>query len=147
VLNKLTKDTFGTLSKQLVDIMKVQITDPEVLKGVINTIFEKALGEPSFCTMYAELCRILEKNCPPFESEKKEGKPQTFKRFLLNRCQEEFEQKPPADHAAAALEQEAKKKDRMIGSTCFRFILSVLISGHLYRYCVYWRIVQGKDAH
>jgi hypothetical protein len=75
ILNKLTGDKFGPLSQQMVDLLKSKATDVEILREIINIIFDKALAEPGFSTMYAELCRVLEKNCPTFETNK-EGKPQ-----------------------------------------------------------------------
>jgi translation initiation factor 4G len=75
VLNKITGDKFGPLSQQMVDLLKSKATDVEILREIINIIFDKALAEPGFSTMYAELCRVLEKNCPTFETNK-EGKPQ-----------------------------------------------------------------------
>ena len=75
VLNKITGDKFGPLSQQMVDLLKSKATDVEILREIINIIFYKALAEPGFSTMYAELCRVLEKNCPTFETNK-EGKPQ-----------------------------------------------------------------------
>lgn len=74
ILNKLTGDNFGALSQQMIDLLKTKVTTVEILSEIINIIFAKALDEPGFSTMYAELCRVLEKNCPTFE--KKEGKPQ-----------------------------------------------------------------------
>ncbi len=75
MLNKLTAEKFEPLSKQMIDIVKAKVSTVEVMKGVINIIFDKALTEPGFSTMYAELCRVLEKSAPQFESTK-EGKPQ-----------------------------------------------------------------------
>jgi hypothetical protein len=75
ILNKLTEDQFEPLSQQMVDLLKSKATDVEILREIINIIFDKALAEPGFSTMYAELCRVLEKNCPTFETNK-EGKPQ-----------------------------------------------------------------------
>ena len=143
ILNQLTSEKFAQLSKQLIDLIKEEVRDMEIMKGVINILFQKALLEPGFCTMYAELCRVLERSIPPFEIDKADGgKPQvrspnqllllpqltashslqTFKRFLLNKCQEEFEQKPADEKDSevtdpkAKLEQDFKRKDRMIGS-------------------------------
>ena len=61
------------------------------MQGVIQLIFEKAVLEPTFCPMYAELCSDLNEKLPPFPSEEPGGKEITFKRVLLNICQEAFE--------------------------------------------------------
>lgn len=62
------------LSQQMIELLKTKVTSVEILIEIINIIFAKALDEPGFCPMYAELCRVLEKNCPTFDN--KEGKPQ-----------------------------------------------------------------------
>ena len=51
-------------------------------------IFEKALDEPKYSSMYAQLCKRLAENAPNFDPA---DKPCTFKRLLLNRCKDEFE--------------------------------------------------------
>lgn len=47
-------------------------------------IFEKALDEPKYCSMYAQLCRRLSEEAPNFDPP--DG-PCTFNRLLLNKCQ------------------------------------------------------------
>jgi len=54
-------------------------------------IFDKAVLEPTFCPMYAQLCSDLNEKLPPFPSEEPGGKEITFKGRLLNNCQEAFE--------------------------------------------------------
>lgn len=122
----------------MVELMKNTVTGVDILRQVINIIFDKALEEPGYSTLYAELCRVLEKHCPTFENA--EGKPQvklsnvalfigkliipcapmlqTFKRILLNRCQEAFEQKPQEEitDSEKKAEDEVKQKRRMLGS-------------------------------
>ena len=61
------------------------------MQGVISLIFDKAVLEPTFCPMYAQLCFDLNEKLPPFPSEEPGGKEITFKRALLNNCQEAFE--------------------------------------------------------
>lgn len=88
ILNKLTPEKFDILKGQLID---AGITTPDILKGVISLIFDKAVMEPTFCPMYAELCSDLNEKIPPFPAEDPGGKEITFKRLLLNNCQEAFE--------------------------------------------------------
>ena len=61
------------------------------MQDVISLIFDKAVLEPTFCPMYAQLCSDLNEKLPPFPSEDPGGKEITFKRVLLNNCQEAFE--------------------------------------------------------
>ncbi|XP_038983825.1 eukaryotic translation initiation factor-like [Phoenix dactylifera] len=88
ILNKLTPEKFDVLKGQLIN---AGITTPDILKGVIMLIFEKAVLEPTFCPMYALLCSDLNEKLLPFPPEEAGGKEITFKRILLNNCQEAFE--------------------------------------------------------
>ncbi|KAG9455904.1 hypothetical protein H6P81_000412 [Aristolochia fimbriata] len=88
ILNKLTPEKYDVLKGKLIDS---GITTPDILKGVIHLIFDKAVLEPTFCHMYALLCSDLNEKLPPFPSEEPGGKEITFKRILLNNCQEAFE--------------------------------------------------------
>ncbi|KAM7267871.1 hypothetical protein ACFE04_010037 [Oxalis oulophora] len=88
ILNKLTPEKFDLLKGQLIDS---GITSADILKGVISLIFDKAVLEPTFCPMYAQLCADLNEKLPPFPSDEPDGREITFKRVLLNTCQEAFE--------------------------------------------------------
>lgn len=59
IMNKMTREKFDRLASQLTDI---EMESMEMLQGVITIIFDKALGEPHFCDMYADLCVHLELN-------------------------------------------------------------------------------------
>ncbi|OVA11030.1 MIF4G-like [Macleaya cordata] len=116
ILNKLTPEKFDLLKGQLIDS---GITTPDILKGVISLIFEKAVLEPTFCPMYALLCSDLNEKLPPFPSDEPGGKEITFKRILLNNCQEAFE---GAENLRAEIRQmtapdqelERRDKERMV---------------------------------
>ncbi|XP_020102821.1 eukaryotic translation initiation factor-like, partial [Ananas comosus] len=116
ILNKLTPEKFDVLKGQLIDS---GITSVDILKGVISLIFDKAVFEPTFCTMYAQLCSDLNENLPPFPPEVPGGKEITFKRILLDNCQEAFE---GADNLRAEIrkltgpdqEMERRDKERMV---------------------------------
>lgn len=99
ILNKLTPEKYDLLAEQM---MQAGISSAEILQGVISLIFDKAVLEPTFCAMYAQLCVHLSKELPEFPAEQAGEKPITFRRVLLNTCQEEFE-------GADALREEIKK--------------------------------------
>ncbi|CAK9172065.1 unnamed protein product [Ilex paraguariensis] len=88
ILNKLTLEKFDLLKGQLINS---GITTADIVKGVISLIFDKAVLEPTFCPMYSLLCFDLNEKLPPFPSDEPGGKDITFKRVLLNICQEAFE--------------------------------------------------------
>ncbi|RHY53631.1 hypothetical protein DYB34_004057 [Aphanomyces astaci] len=57
IMNKMTTQMFDVLSRQLSEI---HMESDEMLTSVITSIFDKALGEPHFCELYANLCVRLE---------------------------------------------------------------------------------------
>ncbi|OWZ13437.1 Eukaryotic translation initiation factor 4 gamma [Phytophthora megakarya] len=59
VMNKMTREKFDRLAGQLTAINMESL---EMLQAVIKIIFDKAVGEPNFCDMYADLCVHLETN-------------------------------------------------------------------------------------
>ncbi len=65
ILNKITPEKFKKLSKEL---LGVGLDSPAILKGVILLIFDKALEEPKYSSMYAQLCRIISEEAPNFET-------------------------------------------------------------------------------
>jgi len=112
ILNKLTPEKFDLLKGQLIDS---GITSADILKGVITLIFDKAVLEPTFCHMYALLCSDLNEKLPPFPSDEPDGKDITFKRVLLNNCQEAFEGAEKLREEArqmTAPEQEMERRDK-----------------------------------
>ncbi|WCJ30121.1 Eukaryotic translation initiation factor isoform 4G-1 [Euphorbia peplus] len=112
ILNKLTPEKFDLLKGQLIDS---GITSADILKGVIQLIFEKAVLEPTFCPMYSELCSDLNEKLPPFPSDEPGGKEITFKRVLLNNCQEQFEGADKLREEVRQMtspEQESERRDK-----------------------------------
>ncbi|KAL5866209.1 hypothetical protein ACOSQ3_003723 [Xanthoceras sorbifolium] len=85
ILNKLTPQNFEKLFEQ---VKAVNIDNAVTLTGVISQIFDKALMEPTFCEMYANFCSYLAAELPDFSEDNEKI---TFRRLLLNKCQEEFE--------------------------------------------------------
>ncbi|KAL6973810.1 Eukaryotic translation initiation factor isoform 4G-1 [Sarracenia purpurea var. burkii] len=112
ILNKLTPEKFDLLKGQLIDS---GITTADILEGVISLIFDKAVLEPTFCPMYAQLCFDLNTNLQPFPSDEPGGKEITFKRVLLNKCQDAFEgadkQREELKQMTAP-EQESERRDQ-----------------------------------
>ncbi|XP_028760877.1 eukaryotic translation initiation factor [Neltuma alba] len=116
ILNKLTPEKFDLLKGQLID---AGITSADILKDVISLIFDKAVLEPTFCPMYALLCSDLNEKLPPFPSEEPGGKEITFKRVLLNNCQEAFEgadklREEVKQMTAPEQEMERRDKERLV---------------------------------
>ncbi|EPQ55181.1 hypothetical protein GLOTRDRAFT_61048 [Gloeophyllum trabeum ATCC 11539] len=112
LLNKLTMERFESISNQIIDWANKseKEKDGRTLIQVIRLVFEKATDEAAWSEMYARLCRkMMEQISPNVQDEgirNPEGKPitggQLFRKYLLNRCQEDFERGWAAKEASAA---------------------------------------------
>ncbi|KAG5593744.1 hypothetical protein H5410_034976 [Solanum commersonii] len=112
ILNQTTQKRFDLLKDQLIIS---GITSADTLKGVVSLIFNKAILEPTFSSMYAQLCSDLNEKLPSFPSDEPGGKVITFKRVLCNNCQEVFESAHKLREEArqmTAPEQESERKDK-----------------------------------
>ena len=100
-LNKMTPEKFDKLSDQILQIaaQSKDEADGRTLRQVIQLTFEKATDEAHWAPMYAMFCkRMLESMNNDIKDEgirDKNGNVVTggnlFRKYLLNRCQEEFE--------------------------------------------------------
>jgi translation initiation factor 4G len=123
LLNKLTLEKFESISKQILEWANrsVNETDGHTLIQVIKLVFEKATDEATWSEMYARLCRFLMERISPDVRDdsirnNQDGKPiaggNLFRKYLLNRCQEDFERgwsvKEAANAAAASKAEQDK---------------------------------------
>jgi translation initiation factor 4G len=100
-LNKMTPEKFDRIADQILVIaaQSKDESDGRSLRQVIQLTFEKATDEAHWASMYAMFCRkMLESMSPDIKDENvkdKNGNIVTggnlFRKYLLNRCQEEFE--------------------------------------------------------
>ena len=74
ILNQLAKDNFKPLSQKLIDSL---IDDEDVLVGTIELIYDKALEQPKFVELYAQLCNTIQRSETVF------GNTVSFSLFLL----------------------------------------------------------------
>lgn len=101
ILNKLTPDKFQPLSDEL---LKIYYEAPHILNGVVVLIFEKALDEPKYSSMYAQLCKRLSDSVSQFDGghqskgeedddddQAQQQPQQTFLDVLSKVCWEKFE--------------------------------------------------------
>lgn len=126
LLNKITLENFDSISNQILDWANKSEneTDARILRQVIAVIFEKATDEATWSELYARLCRkILEQLSQNVKVAVKDDKGEekvlaggsVFRKFLLTRCQEDYEagwkQRDEAVAAAAdkAMDDKAKR--------------------------------------
>ncbi|KAH6627612.1 hypothetical protein F5144DRAFT_603867 [Chaetomium tenue] len=100
-LNKMTPENFQKISDQILTIAAQSKNEPDgrTLRQVIQLTFEKATDEAHWASMYAKFCKcMLENMSADIRDESildKAGNVVSggalFRKYLLNRCQEEFE--------------------------------------------------------
>lgn len=100
-LNKMTPEKFDKISDQIMEIanQSKNESDGRTLRQVIQLTFEKACDEAHWAGMYARFCqKMLTSMSTEIRDETirdKTGAPVVggalFRKYLLNRCQEEFE--------------------------------------------------------
>jgi hypothetical protein len=109
LLNKLTVEKFDIVSDQIINI---GIADEHILAAVISIIFEKALDEPNFGAMYAQLCLRLTQKLHIAQPWTGEGLKNIFRIMLINKCQQEFQKnsKWSEEDGSSAEERKARRK-------------------------------------
>jgi translation initiation factor 4G len=161
LLNKMTPEKFERIADQILEIaaQSKNESDGRTLRQVIQLTFEKATDEAHWASTYASFCeRTLEFMSPEIKDENikdKHGNVVTggalFRKYLLNRCQEEFERgwkvnmppKPEGQTEEAALMSEeyyvaAAAKRRGLGLVKFIGELYKLgmLTGRIMRECI-----------
>ncbi|KAJ0041732.1 hypothetical protein NL108_010573, partial [Boleophthalmus pectinirostris] len=129
ILNKLTPEKFDKLCLEL---LNVGIDSKVVLKGIILLIVDKALEEPKYSQLYAQLCQRLSEDAPNFEEPLENAAANkhntTFRRLLISKLQDEFEnrarnvelfEKHDAPLTTDEEEQQAIAKIKMLGNIKF----------------------------
>ena len=142
LLNKLTMEKFESISKQILEWANrsVNENDGRTLIQVIRLVFEKATDEATWSEMYARLCRFLmERISQDVRDEgikNADGKPiaggNLFRKYLLNRCQEDFERGWSAKEAAAVAAAASKADDEKAAAAAEKSGEEVLYSDEYY---------------
>jgi translation initiation factor 4G len=151
ILNKLTPEKFDKLGLEL---LNVGIDSELILKGIILLIFEKALDEPKYSSLYAHLCHRLCEDSPNFEPPS--SSISSFRRLLLNKCQDEFENRSCATEAFDKVgvlsieeeEQYAQARRKMLGNIKFICELGKLDMLHesILHQCIKQLLAKKKKA-
>ena len=124
LLNKLTIVRFDSISDQIIAWANKseRENDGRTLVQVIKLVFEMATNGTMFSEMYARLCRkMMDQISPKVQDDgirSAEGKPVTgghlFRKYLLNRCQEDFERGWVDEETTAAAAATKATEDRAI---------------------------------
>ncbi|GAA6010225.1 hypothetical protein JCM10207_005675 [Rhodosporidiobolus poonsookiae] len=122
LLNKLTLERFDSISNQILEWANKSVdeTDGRILRQVIALIFEKATDEATWSEMYARLCRKLMETVSSEVRDENvkaaDGTPVAggalFRKYLLNRCQEDYEKGWQNKEAAAAAAKSKEADDK-----------------------------------
>ncbi|XP_051553023.1 eukaryotic translation initiation factor 4 gamma 2-like isoform X2 [Myxocyprinus asiaticus] len=130
ILNKLTPEKFDKLCLEL---LNVGVDSKLVLTGIILLIVDKALEEPKYSSLYAQLCLRLAEDAPNFdgpstEFQSSQKQSTTFRRLLISKLQDEFEnrtrnvdlyEKNDSPLTSEEEEQRAIAKIKMLGNIKF----------------------------
>lgn len=133
LLNKITPEKYETIKMQIV---KVEFSE-RTLRGFIDQVFDKALAEPTFCQIYAQLCADVSPEMPVFPvipANEETGEPGrdeivNFRRELLNKCQIEFEEGTAAMMAVSRREKADAEVRLPMPLVCLRSA-ALLLVGH-----------------
>lgn len=124
LLNKLTVENFESIGNQILAWANKSAAekDGRILKQVIALIFEKATDEATWSSVYAKLCLFLHAKLSPdvadytlmLENNEPTSGGRLFRRYLLTRCQHDYErgwaQKESATLAAKGKADEDRTK-------------------------------------
>ena len=124
LLNKMTKDNYEEIKSKILEIIKDKIENQDKL---IDIIFLKSLLEKSYVSLYAKLCKDLNKELPQKvdnDKNKKRVKKSLFREKLLDKCKEmvKYEEKNIFDEYIKEEneeERELKIKKIILGNALF----------------------------
>lgn len=123
LLNKLTPEKFERILEQFLEI---RIDNLEVLEKVSGEVFEKALFEPKFAWIYADLCDAIERRSEEMFQITDLDKTQeqaSFRRMILSHSHRQFIADYPPEGAANKdyedLAKEAKARKRKLSNIYF----------------------------
>lgn len=74
-------------TREFLQVLSIMAVSRDVLRACIPLLFEKAVAEPTFCALYADLSSVLSASLASHDFGTENGKPVAFRRELLNTCQ------------------------------------------------------------
>ncbi|KAJ9444350.1 Eukaryotic translation initiation factor 4G [Diplonema papillatum] len=132
VLNKLTPQKYENNLMRMKNVIFEEFPDMDLFARIVDHVFEKAIAEPNFSDLYAELCKDLSElshehdngriplsPVTPTNSTPTQKLKSKFRRALLNRCQQEFEKELAADAAFLSTPEGHKMRIRSVSAMKF----------------------------
>lgn len=131
ILNKLSDKNFNELAQELIDL---QISKGEHVVKLVDLIFQKAIIEKKFSTIYSKLSKELSSY---YIYEDDNSKPIHFRDILINKCESMFRDcLTPENNPNKIL----KFKEQIIG--CMIFLAELYNNGLLINKIIYSCIMQ-----
>eukprot|EP00658_Telonema_sp_P-2_P031523 TRINITY_DN23566_c0_g1_i2.p1 TRINITY_DN23566_c0_g1~~TRINITY_DN23566_c0_g1_i2.p1 ORF type:complete len:1031 (+),score=225.09 TRINITY_DN23566_c0_g1_i2:236-3328(+) len=127
ILNKMTPEKFDRL---LVQLLEIQISCKETMSMVIGSIFDKAVAEPAYATMYAELCSQFSAATPQVEQH---GESHTFKRMLLKKCYDNFMNEAEDEEPDQFEDEDEDEAEDRFNQAKKRMLGNVTLIGELFK--------------
>lgn len=140
LLNKLTAEKFDSISNQVLEYANYSIDEEngQTMKLVIQLIFEKATDQALWGPIYARLCRKLFQTVDDGVRAELDGKEVAggtlFRKYLVGRCQVDFEAgwKEREEAALKAAEQRAGDAERLDEQTANQSAEPAVLSDEYY---------------
>ena len=127
VLNKLTLEKFEKLYEELLNI---GITSASLLRGFVVILYDKAVLEPNFLGMYAQMCERLSRDLPELSDE--DGV-LPFGEVLVGKCRSEFEIMGKEPERETMGELSAEDKEHKLKKLRQRTLGNVEFIGELFK--------------
>jgi len=114
LLNKICPENTERITERLAE---TQVNTIEEMELVISIIFGKVTDDPHYCETYVDMIHRLQKAYPEFPPSEDGQQPCTFRRMLVNQCQDKFEimmEAPEIPESIVARADEQEIKDFLI---------------------------------
>lgn len=137
VLNKITPEKFEPLCQE---ILNIGIDSKFLLEGIAVLIYEKAVDEHRYSSLYANLCRRLWFEAPNFDGQRltpdhnwPKFEVNTFRHCLIKKLQQEFENRYQKAYTSDENEVTATEQEFRDGKSKHHVLGNIKFIGELYR--------------